>query len=405
MIRSDDQLRFTGRALLRQRFRTLMQLIAMSIGVLAVVLLTGLGEGARQYVLGEFSILGKDILLMLPGRKETSGGMPPITGEGTRDITLQDAEAVLRLPDVEAVAPLVVGKAEISRGARNRESLVIGANQAFFRIRHVELARGQILPELPLEQTSPVCVIGETLRQELFAPQPALGQWVGVDAYRCRVIGILADTGTGLGMNMNEALIMPVASSMQVFNTEGVFRVMIDVRSVLAMKSLTASIENLMRERHDGQLDVTLITPDSLLQAFDNILAILTFAIAGIGAVSLVVAGVLIMNMTLITVSQRTAEIGLLKALGASSHEVRTLFVMEAVILSLIGAVTGTALAYVFLWLARIKFPDIPFSAPLWASLSAVLLAVLCGFLFSWLPASRAASQPPVMALQNQSGK
>lgn len=405
MIRTDDQLRFTGRALLRQRFRTLMQLIAMSIGVLAVVLLTGLGEGARQYVLGEFSVLGKDILLMLPGRKETSGGMPPMTGEGTRDITLQDAQAVLRLPDVEAIAPLVVGNAEISRGSRNRESLVIGANQAFFTIRHIELARGQILPELPLDQPSPVCVIGETLRQELFSAEPALGQWVGVDAYRCRIIGVLADTGTGLGMNMNEVLIMPVASSMQIFNTEGIFRVMIDVRSVMAMKSLTRDIEALMRERHDGQLDVTLITPDSLLKAFDNILSILTFAIAGIGAISLFVAGVLIMNMTLITVSQRTAEIGLLKALGASSREVRSLFVMEAVILAFIGGLSGTLLAYFFLWLARLKFPDIPFHAPLWASLAALSMAVICGFLFSWLPADRAARLAPVLALQHQNGK
>ncbi len=405
MIRTRDQLNFSIRALLRQRFRTLMQLIAMSIGVLAVVLLTGLGEGARQYVLGEFSVLGKDILIMLPGRKETSGGMPPMTGEGTRDITLQDAQSLLRLPEVERIAPLVVGNAEISRGARSRETLVLGTNNAFFDIRHIQLARGQILPELPLDQPSPVCVIGTTLKQELFAAEPALGQWVGIDTYRCRVIGILADTGTGLGMNMSEALIMPVASSMQLFNTEGVFRVMIDVRSAMGMGVLSRQIEDIMRERHDGQLDVTLITPDSLLKAFDSILSVLTFAIAGIGAISLFVAGVLIMNMTLITVSQRTAEIGLLKALGASSREVRQLFVTEAVMLSLFGALLGTLLAEILLWLVRMQYPEIPFAAPLWATAAAGAIAVGCGFLFSWIPASRAAHMAPVTALQHQNGK
>lgn len=405
MIRSTDQLRFTLFALFRQRFRTLMQLIAMSIGVLAVVLLTGIGEGGRQYVLGEFSALGKDILIMLPGRKETSGGMPPMTGEGTRDITLQDAQSLLRLPDIEQIAPIVVGQSEISRGSRAREALVLGTNRAFFSIRQIALARGQILPELPLDQPSPVCVIGETLRQELFAAEAALGSWVGVDSYRCRVIGILADTGTGLGMNMSEAVILTVASAMQIYNTEGMFRVMLDVRAAQAMKSLIPQIENIMRERHDGQLDVTLITPDSIMRAFDNVLSVLTLAIAGIGAISLFVAGVLIMNMTLITVSQRTAEIGLLKALGASSREVRSLFVLEAVMLSLFGGLLGLTLAQLCLWLARLRFPDIPFAAPLWASVSALLIAITCGLLFSWLPASRAAALAPVQALAHQNAK
>ncbi len=405
MIRSDDQLRFALRAMLRQRFRTVMQLIAMSIGVLAVVLLTGLGEGGRQYVLGEFSSLGKDVLIMLPGRKETSGGMPPLSGEGTRDITLQDAQSLLRLPEVERVAPLIVGNSEISRGSLSRESLVLGTNQAFFDIRQMKLARGQALPLLPLDQPSPVCVIGDTLRKELFNAESPLGQWVGVDAYRCRVIGVLEDTGTGLGMNMSDAIILPVASAMQIFNTQGMFRVMIDVRAAQGVSRITHDIEQLMTERRNGLLDVTIVTPDSIMRAFDNVLSIMTFAIAGIGAISLFVAGVLIMNMTLITVSQRTAEIGLLKALGAASHEVRSLFILEAVMMSLLGGGLGLSLAQLCLWGARLRFPDIPFAAPLWASAAALGIAMLCGLLFSWIPANRAASQAPVLALQHQNGK
>ncbi len=398
-MRWQDQFIFNVRALSRQRFRTLMQLIAMSIGVFSVVLLTGLGEGGRQFVMAEFSVLGKDIIIVLPGRKETSGGMPPLTG-GTRDITLQDAQSLARLRNVEGVAPLVVGKAEVSFNGRNRDSLILGTNANFFPIRHLKIQQGQSLPEIQLDQTRPVCIIGAKLKQELFSAQPALGQWLKMSGSRCRVIGILADSGTGLGFDMNSSLIIPVASSMQLFNTQGLFRIMVDVRSVVSMAKLTRQIEQLMQKRHDGQLDITVITPASVLSAFDDILAVITLAIAGIGGISLFVAGVLIMNMTLISISQRTAEIGLLKALGTSAREVRLLFVTEALMLCLVGAVLGIISAELLLWLASQQFSGLLFVAPWWASILALLVALGCGLVFSWLPASRAANLPPVEALK-----
>jgi len=398
-MRWQDQLQFNLRVLFRQRFRTLMQLIAMSIGVFAVVLLTGLGEGGRQFVMAEFSVLGKDTLIVMPGRKETSGGMPPLTG-GTRDITLQDAQSLARLRNVEGVAALVVGKAEVSYGGRNRESLVIGANANFFSIRNLQIQQGQMLPDMALDQARPICVIGPELKRELFSAQPGLGQWLKITGSRCQVIGILADSGTGLGFDMNSALIMPVASSMQLFNTQGLYRIMVDVRSVSSMAKLARQIEQVMQQRHEGQLDITVITPASVLSAFDDILAVITLAIAGIGGISLFVAGILIMNMTLISVSQRTAEIGLLKALGASSREVRLLFVSEALMLCLAGAVLGIACAELLLWLVSLQFKDLLFIAPWWASVLALLVALGCGLIFSWLPARRAANLPPVEALR-----
>jgi len=398
-MRWQDHLLFNLRALSRQRFRTFMQLIAMSIGVFSVVLLTGLGEGGRQFVMAEFSVMGNDILLILPGRKETTGGMPPLTG-GTRDITLQDAQALSRLRNVDGIAPLVVGKAEINYSGRNRESLIIGANPGFFKMRHLLVQQGKILPDIPLHQATPVCVLGPELKYQLFASKPALGQWLKLSGSRCRVIGILQNSGTGLGFDMNNALIIPVASSMQLFNTEGLFRVMIDVHSIAGMNTVMQQVERVMQERHDGELDITVITPASLLSAFDDILAVITLAIAGVGGISLFVAGVLIMNMTLISVSQRTAEIGLLKALGASSKQVRLLFVGEALIMCLAGALIGIALAEVILWIARHQSGGLLFYAPWWASILALLVALSCGLIFAWLPARRAANLPPVEALR-----
>lgn len=405
MIRADDLLRFSLRALLRQRFRTVMQLLAMSIGVLAVVVLTGIGEGGRRYINQEFAIMGKDILAMLPGRKETTGGMPPMTGEGARPITLEDVDSLLRIPGVERVSAVVAGNSRVVYGNLNRSAPVLGADHLFFQIRQLAVSRGQGLPDIPRTQASPVCVIGNTLRQELFANQPALGQWLRVDHYRCRVIGILAERGMGMGMDFSESLLMPVASAMQLYNTEGVFRVMIDVRHPAEMPRIIRAAEQLMQQRHDGHLDVTLMTPDSLLQALDNILGVITLAIAGIAAISLIVAGVLVMNMTLISVTQRTAEIGLLKALGASAREVRQLFVLEAMLLSLAGAVLGVLLANLLLWFGRQQLPSVPLFAPWWATLAAVAMAALCGLLFAWLPASKAARLPPVAALLQQHGK
>lgn len=398
-MRWRDRLLFSLRALSRQRFRTFMQLIAMSIGVFSVVLLTGLGEGGRQFVMAEFSVLGKDILLVLPGRKDTSGGMPPLTG-GTRNMTLQDAQSLRRLPNIEGVATLVVGKAEVGYGGRNRETLIMGANDYFFSIRHLQVQQGQGLPDIPLDQARPVCVLGAELKQELFSAQPALGQWLKVSGSRCRVIGILAASGTGLGFDMNHTLMMPVASSMQLFNTQGLFRIMVDVRSVTSMAKMSRKIEQVMQQRHDGQLDITVITPASILSAFNDILAVITLAIASIGGISLFVAGVLVMNMTLISVSQRTAEIGLLKALGASSKEVRVLFVGEALLLCFVGAVFGIACAELVLWLAGLQFKGLLFIAPWWASALALIVALACGLVFAWLPARRAANLPPVEALR-----
>lgn len=398
-MRLQDQLVFNLRSLSRQRFRTVMQLIAMAIGAFSVVLLTGLGEGGRQFVMAEFSVLGKDILIVVPGRKETSGGMPPLTG-GVRDITLQDAQAISRLRNVAGIAPLVVGKVELSYSGRQRESLIIGTNERFFSIRHLTLQQGQGLPDVAIDQARAVCILGAKLKTELFAAAPALGQWLKMAGQRCRVIGILANSGTGLGFDMDHALIIPVASSMQLFDSHGLFRLMIEVRALTDMAKLPQQIEQVMQQRHDGELDVTVITPASLLAAFDDILAVITLAIAAIGGISLFVAGVLIMNMTLISVSQRTAEIGLLKALGASNKQVRGLFVSEVLILCLVGSLSGIFVAQILLWFARQQFNGLLFSAPWWASLLALLVALTCGIVFSWLPAKRAANLLPVAALR-----
>ena len=389
-MRLPDLLRFTTLALRRQRFRSGMLLLAVGLGVAAVIVLTALGEGARGYVMGEFAFLGKDTVIMFPGRKETTGGMPPVTGTSARAITLEEVEVLQRtVAGIGGVAPLVLGNAPVSFEARARDSMVIGTTADFFDIRLLEIAQGSNLPDLALDEGKPVGVIGQKLKSELFDNRRAIGQWVRLRDYRFRIIGVLKGTGDSFGLDLSEAIFIPVASAQSVFNVHGLFRVLMKVQDNHRVDEVKSRVADRMQELHDGELDVTVISPDAMLSTFDEILRILT----------LIVAGILVMNVTLMSVKQRTAEIGLLKAIGAPSAQVRSLFLAEAALIATAGAVLGMVAGHVLVTVGRHLYPAIPFTTPPWAILAALGLAVGTALLFAWLPAQQAARLEPVDAL------
>jgi putative ABC transport system permease protein len=399
-MRTTDLLRFTLLALKRQRFRSSMLLTAVGLGVGAVVVLTALGEGARGYVLGEFAFMGKDVVIMVPGRKETTGGMPPITGVAANDITLEEAEVLERsVPGVSAVAPMVMGNGPVSYKSRERDSVVIGTSAALFPMRQLEVSQGSILPDLPLGEGKPVAVIGENLKKALFDNNRAIGQWIRLRDYRFRVIGVLEGTGDSIGLDLSEAIFIPVASAQSVFNIHGLFRVAFKVKENYDVDAVKNTIAKKMQALHNGEQDVTIISPDAMLSTFDSILQVMTLAVAGIAAISLVVSGILVMNVTLMSVKQRTAEIGLLKAIGAPASQVRTLFLSEAGVIAAMGAVIGMLVGHLLVLVGRQLYPGVPFAAPGWALWAAFLLAVGTALLFAWLPAQQAADMEPVDAL------
>lgn len=391
-----DALGFWLGALRGHRSRSLMLLLAIAIGVVAVNLFTGLGAGARAFVLNEFSLLGRDILIVFPGRKETTGRMPPLTGLTPHELTLQDVQAITQLLGIRRVAPQQAGQMEVIVGNRNREVLPLGTTRDFFTIRQLTIVQGQPLPTLDPGKAEAVCVIGGKLRRELFGARPALGEWLRAGDRRFRVVGILDERGESLGVDFAEMLIIPVASAQALFNSEVLSRVFVEVHSPSFLNRSQQLILAALKERHEGEEDVTLVSQDSLLSAFDQILAVLTLAVAGIAAISL---GILIMNVTWIAVSQRSAEIGLLKAIGVTAAQLRLLFLGEAALLALTGALAGLLLAETLLWLGRLAF-DLPLYAPWWARAGAVLLALGTALLFAWLPAARASALEPVAALR-----
>lgn len=383
--------------------RTVLMAIAMAIGVGAVIVLTGLGEGARRYVMNQFSSLGTNLVIVFPGRSDTAGvAGRMLLGQTPRDLTLEDALALTRSRGVQSVAPLAVGSALISFGGRSREVPVIGSTSEWLQIRHMQIAQGSFLPAGDPHAATPVAVIGATIRAELFGNAPAVGQQVRIGDRRVRIIGVLASQGQHLGFNTDEIAIVPVAFAQSVFNTTTLLRILVEARSRDALELVKSEVADTIQARHEGELDVTVVTQDAVLATFDRILRALTLAVGGIAAISLGVAGILIMNVMLIAVSQRTREIGLLKAVGAAPGQIRVLFFAEAVVLSSIGAAAGLALGLAGNAAIVQLYPLLPAVPPAWAVAAALLTAVATGVLFSILPARRAARLDPVVALSRR---
>lgn len=387
------------KAIFSQPLRSSLIVLAMSIGISSVTVLTGLGESARNYVVNQFEALGTNLLIILPGRSETTGGQPPLFGETPRDLTLEDAQAIYSSPYIVAMAPVSVGVAPVSTRGLERETTIMGSTASLRKVRHLQMAQGRFLPASDIDRPSPVCVIGQTIKNEMFAGQSPLGQWLRINDRRFQVIGVLASEGRSIGVDFDEIVVVPVASAQMIFNNYSLFRILAEARSKQAMISGAENIRKVIQKRHDGEDDITLITQDSVVSTFDDILLALTFAVSSIAAISLLVAGVLVMNVMLVSVTQRTSEIGLLKALGATRRQLQFLFLTEAAILSLAGALLGVVLGKIMLQILQLAYPDFPFILPLWALFSALSVAMLTGLVFGVLPASKAAALNPVNAL------
>jgi len=396
-----DTVRLAMQSILRYPLRTSMLLLAVSIGVTAVVLLTAVGEGARRYVTGEFAALGTHLLIVSPGKAETAGGggAGVMIGETARDLTLDDAMAIERSSRISQVAPVIVGSGNASWREREREITVLGTTTPMLEIQHWSMQSGRFLPALDMEVASPVCILGSVVRDEFFGTSEPMGQWLRIGDSRCRVIGVLAQAGITGPFNTDELVVLPVGSAQQLFNAPGVFRILAEAVSSDSIPAARQDIVEIIKARHQGVEDITVVTQDAVLSTFESIFDMITMGLAGIAAISLIVAGVLIMNVMLVAVSQRTKEIGLLRALGAKQQHIINLFLMEAVCLSTLGALLGLVFGILGAKALGIAFPILDFAPPPWAMAAAVVIAIISGLLFSILPARRAAGLDPVNAL------
>lgn len=397
-----DQLRFAWLALRENGRRSALSLVGVAIGVVAVLSLTAIGEGALRYVTSEFASLGTSIVIVSPGRNETSGGMPHGIGGVPNDLTLLDARAIeRRVPAVRAAVPVSVSTDVVSRRERSRSVPILGVTAEFERLQRLEVTLGDFLPESDLDRGTSVVVLGHLVARELFPDANPLGETVRIGSWRMRVIGVLSERGEQLGMDVDESVFIPTASGMRMANKSSLNRVMLELRPGADVASAMEAVRTLLTERHDEE-DFTLVSQDAVLASLSSILGILTLVVAGIASISLAVAGIGIMNVMLVSVSERTAEVGLLKAVGANRRQILSVFLIEAAVLSVAGGLVGLALGATLVAIGDWLYPAVDLVAPLWAVASVLGLSLGTGLVFGVLPAWRAAGLDAVEALQGR---
>ncbi len=393
-----DTARFAWTALTRQRRRSVLSVLGVTVGVAAVVILTALGEGARLYVVQQFSSLGTNLLIVFPGRNETTGMFPGVGGV-PNDLTLDDVRALARrVREAERVVPIALGTETVSHGDRRRQLIVLGTTHEFLKARELSVMSGRFLPKGEMKRGAPVAVIGTKVVEELFAGENPLGRVMRIGDWRMRVIGVLEGKGQQMGFDVNDMVIIPVASTMRMFDQTSLYRILIKVGAYSDLERAKQRVIAVITERH-GEEDITCMTQESVVGSLSKILTALTLALAGIGAVSLSVAGLGVMNLMLVSVSERTQEVGLLKAVGARGPQVLALFLAEAVLLSAAGALAGIGIGWGAVKVFVAFYPSFPASPPIWAVTGVFVLAVGVGCVFGVLPARRATHLDPVAAL------
>ncbi|SFP32697.1 ABC transporter permease [Pseudomonas borbori] len=393
-----DGLALACSALLSRPLRSLLTLLGVAIGIAAVALLTSIGEGLRGYVQDNFAQFGSRNVSIRPGMIRTSGLGGLLSS--VRPLTVADADALRRLPHVEAVVPIIQGNGDIQFAARSRNTGVLGCGYQMAQAWRFKLALGQFLPAARDGRSPPYVVLGHRLRLELFGEANPLGELVRVGGTRFRVIGVMERKGQLLGFDVDDIAYIPVDWAQSLFNRNGLAKINVVFGTGTHSVLLSESIRRLLIERH-GTEDFSLTTQDDMLRSLDRILASLTVAVGALGGISLLVGAVGILTIMTTSVAERTAEIGLLRAIGASPRQVLGLFLAEALLLSLLGGGLGLLLLGLLLGGLHLGLPGLPLSLQPLFLLLALLLAGLIGILAGLAPARRAARMHPVAALRS----
>jgi len=400
-MRTVDLLRNAAGSIFFHRLRSGLTMLGVLIGIASVILLTSIGEGTRRYVIGQFTQFGTNIMAINPGRTQTSG-MPGALGATVRKLSVDDAEAVRRLPDVESVVPLIAGTARVESGERARSVLIVGVTSDVPAVFNFQVRQGSFIPAGDPRAGSTVAVLAPKLKRELFGEANALGEHVRVGGRRFRVIGVMEPKGELLGFDLDDRVYIPVSQAQTLFNSDGLWE--IDLKFALGARteSVVSEIRRTLKERHRGEEDFTITTQTEMLDVFGRVLGIVSVAVSGIAAISLVVGAIGILTMMWIGVNERTPEIGLALALGASRRQVLSLFLAEASLLATIGGAAGVLIGVGIARLGQLLLPGLPVKTPALYVVAALLVSLGVGLVSGVLPARRAARLDPIEALRTE---
>jgi putative ABC transport system permease protein len=397
-MRFYDTLNFALHSLTSQRMRTFLTALGIAVGIAAVVLLTSLGEGIYRYVMGEFTQFGTNLIAITPGRTTTTGGSTGGVISNVRPLSLTDVRAVRKIRRVIAAVPMVQGNAAVEYRRRQRRTMILGVGASAPTVWRMKVASGRFLPE---ENGAPrsLVVLGATVRRELFGQANPLGRRVRVGGESYRVIGVMAQKGQMLGFDLDDAVYIPAGRALAMFNRESLMEIDLLYAEGGNAEQIARQVRSLMKKLH-GSDDFTVITQDQMLEVLGSVLGVLTMAVGALGGISLLVGAVGILTIMTIAVRERTAEIGLLRALGAGKRSIMLLFIGEATVLGIIGGLAGLVLGLGGAWLLSAAVPALPTHTPWSFVVLAELLAAAIGLGAGVLPARHAARLDPIEALR-----
>lgn len=397
-MRTADLATLAGSALREHPLRTALSALGIAIGIAAVTLLTAVGQGLHGYVLAEFTQFGSHLVAIAPGKSSTSGP-PGGVINNVRPLSLADAEALRAIRGVQAVAPMVQGNAEVEAGKRARRTTVFGVGAKMPAIWNMQVARGRFLPDDPSASPRAYAVLGATMARELFPDGDALGARVRVGGARFRVIGVMAPKGRFLAFDLDDTLFLPAARGLEIFNRESLMEIDLQYAAGLDAADISARARRILIERH-GEEDFTITTQDEMLDVLGTILGVLAFAVAALGGISLLVGAVGILTVMIIAVGERTPEVGVLRALGATRTQVGALFLTEATALAGAGGAAGLGAGLAVVYAAAALFPGLPVQSAWGFVAASLLMSGLIGVGAGVAPALRAARIDPVEALR-----
>jgi putative ABC transport system permease protein len=393
-----DFFRLAWQSLWYHRQRSALTMLGILIGIASVILLTSIGEGTRFFVLTEFTQFGTTLVAINPGRIETSG-IPGALGTTVHPLTVEDAEVLDRLPGIDRVVPVIMGAAPVEQAGKTRNVFVYGVTAAMPDVWRIRVRAGRFLPVLDPQDGAPVAVLGPTLKRELFGDQTCLGRHVRIAGERFLVIGLMESKGQILGIDIDDSAYIPVAQARRLFNRDNLHEIDITVVNASMIDAVAARIKTALTERHNHEEDFTVTTQNGMLETLDRIIRIVSLAVVGIGAISLLVGSIGILTMMWISVNERTSEIGLARAIGATSGQILLLFLSEAAMISTLGGILGLAIGMGMGQLLHFYFPALPVKTPVEYVVLALAVSFLVGLVSGLLPARRAANLDPVIAL------